>query len=306
MEENNRYASFYIEDIHKNVIEQSCNPELLNNVCVNDKPDAPFDISPVYFSRNVLVKYLNDPAKYAVSDGEIYFKEEGFYLRVDTDLPEWVAVLLIDFSYLDYNEQLYWRAFNISPVDKHISPAAYRRWFEGDFAESIAPDTLLIQKYTSFYSIWCKNVGWDLFRVNPEDKSSDLFSLHVLSSRDNKKEFYEQILLITRIFVDSLNVKHFPKFPNKEENGSINRFSAYLNQLPFQVYGITEFLRNIQRLRSTASAHPGTIEPKVVEFFKIGHYSYGDILASIFIDMTKVLDTLIAVSCRIYDIDNES
>lgn len=303
MEENNRYASFYIEDIHKNVIEQSCNPELLNNVCVNDKPDAPFDISPVYFSRNVLVKYLNDPAKYVVSDGEIYFKEEGFYLRVDTDLPEWVAVLLIDLAYLDYNEQIYWRSFNLSPVDKRISPAAWRRWYDGQFAKPSAPDMILIEKYKSFYPIWEKHVGWPLFREDPENKESNLYSLHVLSNVNNSKEFYEQILVFTKVFIDSLNVKQFPE---GKDPGSINRFSAYLNQFPFQVTDLVKFLRMVQRLRSSTSAHNGKIETKVEDYFKMKQYPYGAVLASIFMAMTEVLDTLMFASCKISDYNHSN
>lgn len=298
-----KYVSFLIEDIHKNVIEQSCNPELLNNVCVNDKPGAPFDISPVFFKREVLSKYINAPHKYSVSDGVIFFKKEGLYFRVDTELPEWVTVLLVDLASLDYNEQLYWRSYNISPKEAHISTTSYDRWYDAKFADPSAPDSALIQEYKAFCPIWEKHVGWPLFRTDPESPDSNLYALHLLSDPDNEKEFYEQILVFTKVFIDSLNVKQFPEC---KESGSINRFSAYLNQFPFQVTGVVEFLRMVQRLRSSVSAHNGKVESKVAEFFMFDKLSYGIILGSIFATMIEVLKTLMLASCKISDYNHSN
>lgn len=299
MRQNQRYVSYWIKDTQKNIVEYTCEPRMLNNICVNDKPNLPFDITPVFFKREVLSKYHHSPHKYSVSDGHIHLLEEGVYLRIDTDIPDYVAVLLVDLSYLDYEEQLYWRSYNIKPNDStHISIAAYNRWYEGKFAQSSAPDVMLVNKYTLFYRLWNEQIGWHLFKENPDDEKSVLYLLHLLTDENNEKEFYEQILVVTKLFVDSLNVKQFPELEEKE-NKSLNRFNSYLKQYNVDASGAIEFLRNIQRLRSTRSAHSGKVEKKVSQYFKFDNYSYGFILASIFATLVQVLDDLITIANHI-------
>lgn len=298
-EQPERYATFLIEYPNQNIIEHSCDPSTLNNVCVNDKPDEPFDITPAFFSRDVLGKLYNAPHKYSVSDGEIFYKEEGLYLRVDTDMKDYVAVLLVDFAMLDYNEQLYWASFNISPEGKSLSQAAYERWFEGQFAQSGASDVKLVQVYTKCYRIWEETIGWPLFRENPNDNKSILYSIHLLSDENNEKEFYEQILNIAKLFNDSLNVKKFPTLEGDENKKGLCRFEAYLSQYCLAIPNVIDFLRMIQRLRSTMSAHSGKIENKVAEYFKLGQYSYGIILNSIFIELAQMLNCLQEVAYKI-------
>ena len=299
MKETKRYATFWIKDLHRNLVEHSCNPKTLNNICVNDKPDAPFDITPVFFKREVLDKFYHSPHKFSVSDGEVNYKEEGLYLRVDTDMKDYVSVLLVDLAVLDYEEQSYWRSFNIKPDDTTtISKAAYERWYEGKFAKSTAPDAVLIKEYTEFYTFWENFVGWPLFTENPNDPKSAIHSIHVLPDENNEKEFYDQILVLAKLFIDSLNVSQFPKL-DEIENRSLNRFSAYLEQNDIKLPELISFLRNIQRLRSTMAAHNGTVEKKVSEYFGMDQYTYGTILNNIFATLVQVLDVLWKVAWRI-------
>jgi hypothetical protein len=292
LEYNNRYTTFWIRALKQNIIEYTCDPSRLNNICVNDKPNLPFDITPVFFKREVLIKYQNSPHKYSVRDGHIHFLQEGIYLRVDTDIPDYVAVLLVDLSYLDYEEQLYWRSYNIKPNDStNISIAAYNRWYEGKFAQSSAPDAILVEKYTQFYRHWYEHIGWHLFKENPDNKKCILYSLHLLTDENNEKEFYEQILVVTKLFIDSLNVKHLPKL-EENENKSLNRLNSYLTQNNIYASGAIEFLRNIQRLRSTKAAHLGEVEKNVSRYFKFDEFSYGLILGNIFATLVQVINDL--------------
>jgi hypothetical protein len=292
IKQEKQYASFLIEYPIGNIFEHSCNPRTLNNISVNDKPEAPFDVTPVFFSRDVLSKFYNAPHKYSVSDGEVYYKEDGLFLRVDTDMKDYVAVLLVDFAMLDYKEQQYWASFNISPEGKTLSRAAYERWYEGQFAQSVSSDTVLVQVYTKCYHIWEETIGWPLFRENPKDNKSVLYSIHLLSDENNEKEFYEQILNIAKLFNDSLNVKKFPILEGDKNKKGLCRFEAYLSQYALAIPNAIDFLRMIQRLRSTMSAHTSQIEKKVAEYFKIGQYSYGIILNSIFIELAQMLNCL--------------
>ena len=299
MEQTNRYATFWIKDLHKNLVEHSCNPQTLNNICVNDKPDAPFDITPVFFKREVLDKFYHSPHKYSVSDGEVYYKEYGLYLRVDTDMKDYVSVLLVDLAGLDYEEQLYWRSFNIKPNETTtVSKAAYERWYEGQFANSMAPDAVLVEKYKEFYSSWENIIGWPLFREDPTNSQSVLYSVHILTDENNEKEFYDQIMILSKLFIESLNVSQFPKLEDNN-NQSLKRFSSYLDQYHLSIPEVIEFLRNIQRLRSSKAAHSGNVEKKTAEYFKMGQHSYGYVLNSIFMTLVEVLECLWRVAIRI-------
>lgn len=299
MEFSNQFASFLIRDIHDNIIEHSCDPRTLNT-CMNDKPDAPFDITPVFFKREVLDKYYNAPHKYRVSDGLIYFIDEKIFLRVDTDLPNAVALILVDLASLDYREQLHWKSNNIDPLAS-VSKAAYERWYGGIFSKPQAPDAVLIQKYITFYSFWNNTIGWPLFREKPDDKNSVLYSIHILSDEKNEKEFYDQILNLTKLFVDSLNVKKFPQLEGEDNKKGLSRFSAYLDQYHLSIPHAMVFMRNLQRLRSTKAAHIGSSEQKVFEYFKLNEYSYGIVLNGIFDAFNQLLDTLKVVAYKIIE-----
>ncbi len=299
MKQINRYATFWIKDLHQNIIEHSCDPQKINNICVNDKPDAPFDITPVFFKREVLDKFYHAPHKYSVSDGEVNYKEEGLFLRVDTDMKDYVAVLLIDLAGLDYEEQLYWRSFNFKPDNTTtVSKAAYERWYEGLFANSEAPDAVLVKEYSEFYSSWKNIIGWPLFKENPQDPNSMLYSVHILTDENNEKEFYDQILVVSKLFIESLNVNQFPKL-EENNNQSLKRFSAYLDQYHLSIPEVIEFLRNIQRLRSSKAAHSGKVEKKIAEYFMMDQHSYGYVLNSIFATLVHILDCLWRVAVRI-------
>ena len=296
MANENKSASFWIKDLYQNIVEHTCDPSALNIACINNKPDAPFDITPVYFKREVLSKYYNAPHKYSVRDGQINFIDEGFSIRVDTDMQEYVAVILVDLASLDYNEQCYWRSYNFQPDDKTtISKTAYRRWYEGQFEKPTAPDAILVQKYIKFYSDWATKFGWHLFTADPQDKTNSLYSLHLLSDENNEREFYEQVLNVTKLFIDSLNVKQFPQLDD-ENNKSLNRFSAYLQQNGIEATGLIDFLRKIQNLRSRGAAHPGTMKKNVIDYFGFEQHTYGFILGSIFATLVKVLETLEEIS----------
>ena len=80
-----------------------------------------------------------------------------------------------------------------------------------------------------------------------------LYSVHILTDENNEKEFYDQILVVSKLFIESLNVNQFPKL-EENNNQSLKRFSAYLDQYHLSIPEVIEFLRNIQRLRSSKAA----------------------------------------------------
>jgi hypothetical protein len=89
-------------------------------------PDAPHYLTPVFFKREVLNKYYANPEKYTVSDGLLQCGSL-WNLRIDNNSDRYVIVYLGDLGRdLSYNEQLYWRSFNVRP-DGTISSVEFQR-----------------------------------------------------------------------------------------------------------------------------------------------------------------------------------
>ena len=100
-----------------------CDEEALANY-FGKNPEAPHFLTPVWFRRDVLRKYYDQPEKYSVEDG--YLRCGGLWgLRMDNDLPNHVVVYLGDLGRLAHEEQLYWRVsiFRLPTIKraKHIS-----------------------------------------------------------------------------------------------------------------------------------------------------------------------------------------
>jgi hypothetical protein len=113
--ERERYADFIIDVSDEgNPTLQGCDPdELANYFGANE--DAPHYLTPVWFRRDVLLKYYNDPDKFSVEDG--YLRCGSLWgLRMDNNLPDHVVVYLGDLGRdLSYEEQVYWTHFNVTP-----------------------------------------------------------------------------------------------------------------------------------------------------------------------------------------------
>jgi len=108
-------------------------------------PGAPHYLTNVWFRREVLRKYYDNPDKYSVRDG--YLRCGGLWgLRIDNDLPDHVVVFLGDLGHLDYQEQLYWKSFNIPPAADRSSEVHFKRSYLAEFADPVSPDLVLKQR----------------------------------------------------------------------------------------------------------------------------------------------------------------
>src|SRR5690349_21247688 len=110
------YISFIIgEDDTGTPTTFSCDPERLANY-FGANPDAPNYLTPVFFRREVLQRYYEQPEKFSVDDG--YLRCGGLWgLRLDNDHPDHIMVFLGDLGRdLPESEKSYWKAFNVSPT----------------------------------------------------------------------------------------------------------------------------------------------------------------------------------------------
>ena len=239
-------------DTQGNEIESCCgSPE-----CVDAGSDSYGYLTPVFFTRDVMHKYYDDTSKYAVSDGGICCGTL-WRLPVDNNHEKYVIAYLGDLGlYLPIREQQYWRSFNIAP-DGTISNVAWNRDFAAQFVDPERPDLLFKLRYSELKKAWQDAGGWSLFLPLAQEDEHCLAGLRSLAS-SNQSEFDRQVLSLAKILVDSLNEKELtrqlPAGPDDEKGiAKLERFLTHAGVTGFEQH--IKFLRDLQSLRSTGSAH---------------------------------------------------
>jgi hypothetical protein len=255
-ENDEHFPEFIIEvDENGDEVSHSCNYEALaNNFGAN--PDAPHYLTPIHFRREVLQKYYEKPELYTVSDGLL---ECGtlWRLQIDNSAQDSVVVFLGDLGRdLPRQERDYWRSFNIPP-ESPVSQTLIRRAFLGQFAEPTALDLQVRSKYVSIRKAWNDHYGWDLFRApNPED--AGLLQRLRLPLNDSQSEFETCVRIMTQLFVDAINEGKLGRLLTariKDEKG-ISKLQRWFNQEQYpHADRDIRFLRELQDIRSTATAH---------------------------------------------------
>jgi len=251
-----QYAEFII-DVEPNgkQVTNTCDDEALANY-FGKNPSEPHFLTPVWFRREVLRKYYDHPEKFTVEDG--YLRCGGLWgLRMDNDLADHVVVYLGDLGSLAYEEQLYWKSFNIPPVSNQTSATNYKRSFLAQFADPTSDDLVLKQRLVSLQEAWTAQYGWQLFRQLHDDDAHVLKQLRVPLS-DSLAEFDHQMVLLTKLLIDSLNDAELARElggANLDEK-SIAKLERFLKARKYPATDRDiQLLRLLQAARSTGAAH---------------------------------------------------
>ena len=291
-----KYAEFVIGlDEDGGEIIFSCEPDRLANY-FGANPDAPHFLTPVHFSKQVLEKYYQQPSKYTIEDG-ILRCGSLWSLYIDNHHDDRVCVWLGDLGEsLSYREQQYWRSFNIPPGGG-VSETFYRRQILGEFADSQRPEHLFQQKYDELTEACEANLGWQLLLpLDPAD-SHHLQSIRIPAT-DEQRDFDELVLGLTKVLIDSLNEKELNKLiPADQRNGltgSIARLEAALAACGIDGGAVhVSFLRDLQSLRSSSSAHrKGSNYRKIAAVFGVDNQSLRVVFAGILAQSLGLLDFL--------------
>jgi len=238
--------------------EFTSNPDKLANY-FGSNPGAPHYLTPVYFRREVLEKYYADPDRYSVEDG--YLSCLGLWsMRIDNSHPTHVVAFLGDLGRdLPYKERLHWKQFNVPPpANAGISKTCFRRGFLAQFAEPESVDLIFRQEYQQLNEAWQEEMGWPLF-LEPKPGDEHLLRTIHVPTTNSQCEFDEQVLNLTKLLVDSLNEKDIIAALGGEEvenEKGISKFERFLRSRGFpHAESVIEFMRNLQKLRSTGAAH---------------------------------------------------
>ncbi|MEF3099706.1 hypothetical protein QFJ66_10285 [Raoultella terrigena] len=250
----------------------SCDPELLANY-FGANPEAPHYLTPIFFRKEVMQKYYNS-SDYRITDGYLY-RNGAWGLRFDNNSPNHVSVFLGDLGRdLPEKEQIYWKSFNLIPEERKISRTNFERSFLGNFFDAENPEHKFKQEFKCLQDYWSNNYGWSLFLPLTQKDEHFFNSLRSMLTKE-QSEFDAQILALTKVTIDSINVKSLREYLEVTDSNikSIGLIEILLTEL--QSDNLAEqigLLRGIQSVRSTGVAHrKGTDYEKVISRLNIDH-----------------------------------
>jgi hypothetical protein len=301
-----QYATFVIGvDGDGDAVENTCDPDQLANF-FGANPEAPLYVTPVHFKVSVLQRYYADPDRYEVRDGRI--KYGGIWiLQIDNDLDDRVSVFLGDLGRdLPYEEQLYWRSYNIEPSGG-ISRTSYARAILGQPSDPQGADLRFRLEFGRFNERWATKWGWPLFLPLHPGDAHNLSTLR-LPLNDGYDEFDGQVLSLAKVMVDSLNEAELAQSA-RDGGGTLGKGAKGIDKLKaffalhgFEsaAYGMTDptveaFFSGVQWLRSKGSAHrKGTDYTEVAEAFELEEKGLRMAFDGILQTATRVLEALAA------------
>ena len=207
-------------------------------------------LRPVQFKKQVLDKYYDEPEKYSVEEGCVRCNPY-WLVRIDNDHTNKVAVFLGDLYQLPYEEMLYWKSFNV-PVDGYMSRSNFRNSFECIPTDAEVSDHRFRKNYLAINDYWKEKYHFSLFK-KPAEPDKNLLATLQIPGVNSQKAFDEQVLILTKLLVDLINVEELDKRygPFEKDAKSIQKLESSFTDLD----SFTSQLRKLQQLRSTGAAH---------------------------------------------------
>ena len=257
--EPKQYVDFIIgvDEHGRGVLSNSAEDGLNNNFNVN--PGQPHYLTPVFFRKAVLDKYYKQPSKYSVEPS--YLRCASLWgMAMDNHLDDYVAAWLGDLGRdLSYEEQLYWRSFNVVPPASGMSKTFFDNQNMAAWTDTDRPEHLFKREYSRLAESSTSSLGWPILLPLSKEDEHHFGALRIPSS-DEQRDFDEMVLGLTKMLVDSLNEKQLNKLIAPGEvagiKGSISRL-----QKACELRGVSDyadhirFLRDLQDLRSSGAAH---------------------------------------------------
>ena len=202
LEWEKKYTNFIIcVDEEGNEIEETCDEKQLSNFFVNR--GKPHFLTPIYFKREVLKKYYDNPSKYSVSSTSLNCS--GLWLiHIDTTDKDLIQVWLGDLGHIPYNEQQHWRQYNV--ISKGITESRFRRDFMAEFCD---PEDIMYRffnEFNEFQKNFEKSFGFTLIMPLKHEDGYIRGTLRV-PLNDEQPEFDSQISGLAKTLPDSIDVK---------------------------------------------------------------------------------------------------
>jgi len=211
--------------------------------------------TPVFFSRDVLTKYFQNPNRFSIEDSTVKLKG-SWRLDIDNNIDDCIVAYLGDLRTIPYEEQLYWKSFNINPK-QGISDRKFKIDFLSIYVEPSIEDLKFKLDYENINDKWKEKFGFKLFSDFDKDDIHCFKSIRIPLKND-KSEFDNLILNLAKVTIDYINIKeinsHLPK--EKRSLNSIEKLKLYLEMISNNKQTeLISFFKDLHKLRSVGSAH---------------------------------------------------
>ena len=290
----------FIIDVDENGDEltHTSDPDALANY-FGANPDAPQYLTAVYFRKQVLDKYYQQPSKYTIEDSLLRCGSL-WCIQIDNHHADKVCAWLGDLGRdLPYKEQLHWRSHNIPPEGQGgVSNTYFKRQILGQWTSSDRTEHLFRERYQDLQDACKEYLGWQLLLPLDTDDEYHFKNLRIAAANE-QSDFDALVLSLTKILIDSLNERRLNTLISEDQKaklkGSITRLEAVLSAP--DVEGAADriaFLRKLQSLRSSSAAHrKGRNYRKIAKDFGVESQHLRDVFTGIIRKALDVLDYFI-------------
>ncbi len=272
-------------------VSYTCDPGRLANY-FGANHGAPHYFTPVFFRREVLNKYFNNPGKYSVEDGRL--RCAGLWsMAIDNNHPDFVVVYLGDLGRdLPEKDRLYWKSFNVPP-EGGVSEVNFRRSILGQFTSPEMKDLLFKERLEQFQTDWFNQYGWDLFKPLAEADRHYAVTLRI-PPIDQQNHFDEQVLALAKILIDSINESKLNSLiPAQSPNSrSLKKLQVYLDQIGLNSAKHIQFLKELWNLRHGTPHRKGDAYSKAAEAFGVAKKGFISAFTDILDQAIEFLDFL--------------
>lgn len=238
-----------------------CDPKKLGTYF--DNVNRVHYLTPVYFKREVLKKYADEPSRYSVSVTALSCLTL-WSVPISINSVGLVEVYLGDIgSKIPSVEWSHWIGFNVAP-EGEMEKGRFLRDFHGRFAESPDPVGDLRHRVEEVKQESQRVLGFSFFREL--DKDLSLQFRNVMGPfGDDPLSLQAPILVLTKVLVDSINIKPLKSYVASQKG---MQAIALLEECIETIGGEKEWLgslRNLQAVRSkTGIAHRKSSDAEAV------------------------------------------
>lgn len=213
----------------------------------------------IYFKKEVLKKYYDKTNFYKIQNNVLFYLDlwSVEFGEIDGLIHVWLG----DLGQIPHVEQMHWKEHNIAPrrgLDNHYISQQLMAEF-GPSSDLITP---LFEIKTQLNDLFQNQFQFKLFKkLAPDDQYLEK-TLHTLIL-DNQKEFDEQILILAKLFVETIDKKQLKKNvcwrPEKNDDTSLSFLYHFLDEKTslsaIECTAILNSFKMIQNIRSISSAH---------------------------------------------------
>lgn len=141
---------------NQRIADISTDPSATTNYFQARHNALPFEMSPAFFSPEVLLRYKGDRDKYTIGERTISCRNAWELRDYDSNDADQLHVYICRLRNLPYREQLYWKSFNEMPT-AGLSERAVAHDFEGewtDYTDAVHDLTLILKRWDGANVTW--------------------------------------------------------------------------------------------------------------------------------------------------------